>query len=248
VHEKANWSIKFCEMIFYPATRLFGRPQLRGRERLQVSGPVLFVGNHISHLDPLYTAVAIRKGGRWPHIMAKASLWKIPVLGKVLVSTQTIPVERGGGQGQAALQEATKALEEGKAVFIYPDGTISRDPGHWPMKPRPGVAALALSVEQVTVVPMAIWGTHLVVPPYATKKKFRLLPRKDIVISVGEPLDLSEFRGRELDARGLRDASYKIMGAVRDLLAEVRGEEPPAEFYDHKKAERLAARREAEGS
>lgn len=247
VHEKANWSIKLCEVIFYPATRLFGRPKLQGMEHLQVPGPVLFVGNHISLLDPLYTAVTIRKGGRWPHIMAKAGLWKIPVVGKILVKTQTIPVERGGGQGQTALEAATASLREGKAVFIYPDGTISRDPEHWPMKPRPGVAALALSVENLTVVPMAIWGTHLIVPPYAKSKKVRPFPRKDVIVRSGPPIDLSEFVGKEHDARTLRDASYKIMGAVRDLLGEVRGETPPTEFYDQKKAERLAQRK-AEGS
>lgn len=247
VHEKANLTIKICEILFYPASRFFGRRRLEGMENLQVPGPVLFVGNHISHLDPLYTAVTIRKGGRWPHIMAKASLWKIPVFGRILVHSQTIPVERGGGQGQAALQHAVEALKLGKAVFIYPDGTISRDPDHWPMKPRPGVAALALSVENVTVVPMAIWGTQNVVRPYATSKRIKLFPRQDIIVRSGDPIDLSEFAGREHDARTLRDASYKIMTAVRDLLGEVRGETPPTEFYDQRKAERLAQRK-AEGS
>ncbi|MTD13112.1 1-acyl-sn-glycerol-3-phosphate acyltransferase [Nakamurella sp. YIM 132087] len=211
-----------------------------GLEHLQVPGPVLAVGNHISHLDPVYSAVFLRKSGRWPHIMAKASLWKIPVVGPILKATQQIPVERGGGRGQVGLDAAIEALHEGKLVFIYPDGTISRDPEHWPMRPRPGVAALALSVPDLRVVPVAIWGTQEIVPPYAGK--FRPWPRKDVIVAAGPPVPLDDLRGMEHDTRVVRDASIRIMTAVRDLLAEIRDEPAPVEFYDPKKAERMAKR------
>ena len=52
------------------------------------------MANHISHLDPLYDSVAVRKSGRIPRFMAKASLWKVPVLGKALAGSDQIPVER----------------------------------------------------------------------------------------------------------------------------------------------------------
>ena len=43
--------------------------------------------------------------------MAKASLWKVPVLGQALAGSDQIPVERtGAGAGQASLELATKAL------------------------------------------------------------------------------------------------------------------------------------------
>jgi 1-acyl-sn-glycerol-3-phosphate acyltransferase len=47
----------------------------------------------------------------------------------------------------------------------------------------------------------------------------------------GPPLDLSAYKGRPLTADLLREVTDVIMGAVRDLLAEVRGESPPPEFF-----------------
>ena len=58
----------------------------------------------------------------------------------------------------------------------------------------------------------------------------------------GEPIDLTELRSRPVDARSIRDASLLIMTVVRDMVAEIRGETPPVEFFDQKKAERLAKR------
>jgi 1-acyl-sn-glycerol-3-phosphate acyltransferase len=125
-------------------------------------------------------------------------------------------------------------------VLIYPDGTVTRDPERWPMKPRPGAAAMALAGD-FPVVPVVHWGTQDVYQPYV-KGGFHPLPRKDVRVVAGPPVDLSEFRGRPVDARLIREVSYVIQGAVRDLLAQVRGVPAPTEFYDQKKQERLAAR------
>jgi 1-acyl-sn-glycerol-3-phosphate acyltransferase len=113
-------------------------------------------------------------------------------------------------------------------VIIYPEGTITRDPAGWPMHSRTGVARLALSSD-VPVLPMVHWGTHKVFDRY--QKKFRPLPRKDIVVHCGEPIDLSAYRGRPVDAVLLREVTDHLMGVVRDLLAEVREETAPAGFY-----------------
>ena len=100
---------------------------------------VLLVANHVSHIDPVYDAVFVRKAGAGPHFMAKASLWKVPVLGTVMRGTDQIPVERaGGGAGKQSLDAAEAALRAGKVVLIYPEGTITRDPDTWPMRPEGG--------------------------------------------------------------------------------------------------------------
>jgi len=240
VHEKANNWIRLCEFVMFPLTRVLGRRSFSGLEHLSIPGPVLAVANHISQLDPVYTAVYLRKSGRTPHIMAKASLFRIPIVGRVLTGTGQIPVERGGGNGQVGLEAAIDALKAGSMVLIYPDGTVTRDPDVWPMKPRPGVAVMALSGD-FPVVPVVHWGTQKVWVPYV-KNGFRPWPRQDIRLVAGPPVDLSAYRGRPVDARLIRDVSYVIQNAVRDLLAEVRGEPAPTEFYDQKKADRLKAR------
>ena len=54
---------------------------------------------------------------------------------------------------KASLRDGVTALQQGKVLVVYPEGTISRDPQHWPMHPHTGVARLALS-SGAPVVPM----------------------------------------------------------------------------------------------
>lgn len=242
VHEKGNAWLTFCQIVMYPLSFLLGRKRIAGTANIQIEGGFLLVANHVSHLDPLYDSVAVRKAGRIPRFLAKASLWKVPVLGQALAHSEQIPVERAGaGAGQASLELATETLRKGKVVLIYPEGTVTRDPGHWPMKPRPGAGALALSGD-FPVIPVAHWGTNLVYDSYVEGRKFHPFPRKDIHIVFGEPIDLTELRSRPVDARSIRDASLLIMTKVRDMVAEIRVETAPVEFYDLKKAERIAKR------
>jgi 1-acyl-sn-glycerol-3-phosphate acyltransferase len=238
VYEPANFWIRACEIVFYPVSRLLARRNFVGIERLVRPGGALIVANHISHLDPLYDAVFIRKSGRIPHIMAKKSLWKIPVLGKALAGTGQIPVDRSGsGAGQASLDAATSRLVDGDVVLIYPEGSVTREPDFWPMKPKPGVAALALSGD-FPVIPMARWGTQRIYNSYAPKGRFKPFPRKEVQVVAGPPIDLSQWRGKPTDARAIRDVSYLIMGTIRDMLAELRDETAPTEFFDPRKAAR----------
>jgi len=62
--------------------------------------------------------------------------------------------------------------------------------------------------------------------PY--RKEFRILPRKTMRIRFGDPIDLSDLAGRELDGDTLAAASARLMDAITAMEAEVRGEEAPA--------------------
>ena len=171
--------------------------------------------------------------GRVPRFLAKDSLWRIRGLGTVLRATAQIPVFRGTADAQSSLREGNAALADGKALIVYPEGTISRDPAHWPMQPRTGVARLALGSD-VPVVPMVHWGTQDVLDGY--RKRYRPLPRTTVTVRCGAPIDLSAYRGRPVDAPLLREVTDLIMGGVRDLLADVRAEPAPAAFYRRSEA------------
>jgi len=237
--ERSNRWIRLCQMVLYPATRMLGRRTYVGMERLHRRGPMLIVGNHISHLDPMFDVVLIHKAGRIPHVLAKAGLWKIPVVGHALRGTDQIPVERGGGAGQSAVELARTTLESGGVVLIYPEGTVTREPDFWPMRPRPGVATLALSGDY-PVVPIVHWGTHQIYNSYAEGRKLRLLPRQDVQVVVGPDIDLSAFRGQGSDPRAIRDVSLLVMQTISGMLGEIRGQRPPEELFDPKKSQRQA--------
>ncbi|MDQ6658606.1 MAG: 1-acyl-sn-glycerol-3-phosphate acyltransferase [Actinomycetota bacterium] len=238
--EHSNGWIWMCATVMYPLTHILGRRRYEGIDKLNRPGPVLLVANHISHLDPVYDAVMVHKAGRIPHILAKAGLWKVPVVGKALSGTHQIPVDRGGA-GQSAVEAAQGYLADGGLVLIYPEGTVTREPNFWPMRPRPGVAAMALSGDY-RVVPVAHWGTQQVYNSYADGRKLRLFPRKDIRVVVGEDIDLSEYRGKGSDPRAILEVSVLIMQTIAGMLGEIRGQTPPKQLFDWKKAERTGGK------
>ena len=101
VHEKGNAWLTFCQVVMYPLAFLLGRQRVEGSSMPVAAAATCWSANHISHLDPLFDSVAVRKSGRIPRFMAKASLWKVPVLGKALAGSDQIPVDRAGaGAGQ----------------------------------------------------------------------------------------------------------------------------------------------------
>jgi 1-acyl-sn-glycerol-3-phosphate acyltransferase len=226
--EKGGFWVGLTAAMFYPITWTVGRWRVEGMDHIPASGPVLLVANHISYLDPVYSAVFVHRARRVPRFLAKDSLWRLPVFGKIMAGSGQIPVYRDSVDAQQSLRAGIQALNDGKVVLIYPEGTVTRDPAGWPMHSRTGVARLALSSD-TPVLPMVHWGTLDVYDHY--RKKFRPLPRKQIVVRCGDPIDLSAYRDRPLDATVLREVTDLLMGAVRDLLAEVRGEPAPDDFY-----------------
>jgi 1-acyl-sn-glycerol-3-phosphate acyltransferase len=228
VRERGGPWIGFCAVFFYPIGWLSARPRFEGLEHIPPTGGVVLAANHISHIDPIYSALAVHLARRVPRFLAKDSLWRVPLLGFLLRATDQIPVFRGTADAKASLRDGTAALEAGKALIVYPEGTISRDPEHWPMQPRTGVARLALGSD-APVVPMVHWGTETVLDGY--RKRFRPLPRTTVTVRCGPPIDLSAYRGRTVDAALLREVTDLVMSRVKDLLAEVRDEPAPAGFY-----------------
>ncbi|MGQ0837523.1 lysophospholipid acyltransferase family protein [Actinokineospora sp.] len=225
--EKGGFWVTTAAAMFYPLTWL-GKRTFVDAEKLPATGGALLVMNHVSHLDPPNDAVFVHRHKRVPRFMAKDSLFQLPVLGRILAGSGGIPVYRGSAEARDSLRAAHQALQEGKLVLIYPEGTISKDPDGWPMRARTGVARLALQ-NDVPVVPAARWGTNDIWNGYT--KKFRPLPRKRVVTVVGDPVDLSAQRARPVTNQLLREVTDLIMADVRDLLAEIREEPAPAEFF-----------------
>ncbi|GAB2870204.1 lysophospholipid acyltransferase family protein [Lentzea nigeriaca] len=231
--EKGGFWVGVAATIVYPLSGLLGRRKYLHGDRVPRQGSALLVMNHISHLDPIYDAVFVHRHGRVPHFLAKHSLWNIPVANKILLGTRQIPVYRGTTDAQQSLRAAHEALASGDLVVIYPEGTITKDPESWPMNSRTGVARLALQHDG-PVIPIARWGTVDIYDHY--KKKFRPFPRKTVTYLVGEPIDLSEFKGREESLAVLREVTDLLMNHVKDLLSEVRGQQAPEGFYGPRKA------------
>lgn len=221
--------------IVKPFMLTFTKPDFSGRENMPRSGGVVFAPNHISHFDPLVLGFFIWECRRIPRFLGKASVFKIPVVGRIISSAGQIPVYRESAQAADAFRDAVAAIERGECVGVYPEGTITRDPELWPMTGKTGAARIAL-MTGCPVVPIANWGAQEVLESYTGKLRIRLLPRKTIKVRAGKPVDLSAFEGRPITNQLLHEATEVIMHAVAHTLGEVRGELPPKELYDLRKA------------
>jgi 1-acyl-sn-glycerol-3-phosphate acyltransferase len=165
---------------------------------------------------------------RPPRFLGKEAVFRIPVLGRIIRAAGQIPVYRDSNEAGLAIRDALAALSAGECVVVYPEGTITRDPDLWPMAAKSGAVRLALASGR-PLYPMAQWGANEVMAPYA--KQFRILPRKTMRIVVGEPIDLSDLAGRPVDSALLAEGGDRLMAAITALLAQIRGEAPPAERF-----------------
>lgn len=229
---KAGFWIRLCVVILYPLDAVLFR--IRWHNLQRVPGPkdggVIFAVNHISHIDTVLMARFVWQSGRVPRFMIKASLFSKPVLGNIFRGAKQIPVYRGTTDAADSLRDAVRALADGEAVVIYPEGTITHDPDQWPMQGKTGIARLVLLSPDTPVIPVGQWGAQ------QRKGRPRTALRPLAQASVGKPLDLSRFRGAEPSAAVLREITDTIMSAVRDEVAELRGEPAPTEFYKPRKA------------
>lgn len=233
----ANRAYRNVARLVRPLMRSMTRRDWQGMEHLPVSGGFVVAGNHMSNIDPLTFAHYVYDAGFAPRILAKASLFKVPVLGALLRATGQIPVERNSTHAHDALAPGIEALREGRCVAVFPEGTLTRDPDLWPMTAKTGVARLALEA-RVPVIPVAQWGMQDILPRYS--KRFRPFPRKHVSVHAGPPVLLDDLYDRPLDAATLREATERVMDAITTILAEIRGEEPPAVRYDMRTALRAA--------
>lgn len=213
--------------VLWPLLRTCVAWDIRGADRLtQAPGGIIVAVNHLSWFDPLVVSYTLWTADRPPRFLAKEPMFRVPVIGRIIRGAGQIPVYRETADAASAIRDALSALGRGECVVVYPEGTMTRDPGLWPMSAKTGAVRMAL-LSGAPLFPMAQWGAQEVMAPYV--KEFRLLPRKTMHVVVGEPVDLADLAGRPLDAATMREASERLMDAITVLLAEIRDESPPEE-------------------
>lgn len=220
---------RFTKIVLPPLINSVMKLDMGGKENFPPSRGLIVAGNHLSYADWAAMALFIHWSGRYPVFTIKSPVFDVKFIGHLLRQVGQLPVFRGQADAALMLKDAEQHISRGACVIFYPEGTASRDPAHWPMVARTGVARLALTT-RAPVIPVACWGAQVILP-YGAKRP-KLFPRKPVHITAGPPVDLSAFDGLPLTAETLRAATNAIMTDVTKLLAGLRGEQPPAAFYD----------------
>jgi len=165
---------RLIALLRRPLTLLY-RIRPEGWEQIPSAGPAVLAANHESVLDPFVLPIATR---RFVHYMAKAELFRYPVLRQLMLSAGTFPVSRGAGD-EKAIARGVELLGRGELVVVFPQGTCL------PFRERPwrrGAARLALQAG-APLVPVCLVGTERALRPHRVK-----LGLSRIRILVGEPI------------------------------------------------------------
>jgi len=233
LQQKRGWAFNLAVPILKPTLLgVSSRTWIDG-EKVPATGGCILVFNHISHLDPLLAAHFVYDHGRLPRYLAKSGLFKNKTLGGFLRAAGQIPVERLTRNAIGAFDAAVQAVRAGECVIVYPEGTLTRDPNLWPMTGKSGAARIALETG-CPVIPIGQWGAQEILYPYA--KKPHLFPRKHITMKAGDPVDLSDLVALPRTQAVINQATDRIMDALTQIVADIRGEVPPAERFDARKA------------
>jgi 1-acyl-sn-glycerol-3-phosphate acyltransferase len=218
--------------VLRPLLMVVTKRDWRGAEHLPTSGGFVVAPNHLSYVDPLAFAHFLVDNGRPPFFLGKEGVFRVPIVGAILRGAEQIPVYRNTGQAADAFRAAVAAVESGKCVAVYPEGTLTRDPEIWPMVGKTGAARIALAT-RCPVIPVAQWGPQELLAPYS--KRVRLFPRKTMHVTAGPPVDLSDLYDKPVTGALLRQATDRIMAAITAELETIRGATAPAERFDSRK-------------
>jgi 1-acyl-sn-glycerol-3-phosphate acyltransferase len=219
-------------VIVIPLVSILAKITTTDAHKLPREGAFVLAPNHYSEFDPLVVAISVFRTGRLPRFMAKESLFRVPVVGWILKRTGMIPVARASSASTAkqTMKQSRELVEHGRGVIVYPEGTLTRDPELWPMRGKSGAVRLALAGE-IPLIPMAQWGTQHIMGRY--QKGLSLWPlRKRVRVLVGDPVDLSDLRGRAGEQAAINEANDRLMSAITALLEQLRDEKAPAKRWN----------------
>jgi 1-acyl-sn-glycerol-3-phosphate acyltransferase len=230
--KKRGWAWWIAVPVVKPVLLATTKQRWEGGDKIPETGGCILALNHVSHIDPMTAAHITWDYGRQSRYLAKAGLFKNKWFARFLRAAGQIPVERSTA-GARAFDEAVKAVNNGELVVVYVEGSITKDPDGWPMVGKSGAARIALATG-APVVPIGQWGAQELLPAYS--KKPHPFPRKTVRMKVGDPVDLSDLLEQDATVKVVAEATHRIMDAIVDLVADVRGEPRPAELFDPRKA------------
>lgn len=181
--------VRIAMGLYHPVFRVTGRENIP-------EGACVICGNHIGMADPLWAIFALKQGPFF-RIMAKDSLLKAPLLGRLLHWAGIIGVKRGEGDINA-IREALKTLKDGKKLLIYPEGTRAKN---GPLEGKTGAVMLANRV-----------GCPIL-PVYIKRKRFPFSP---MAMVIGKPMEVVTATGKAT-AEELRSETDRMMDIIYQL-------------------------------
>jgi 1-acyl-sn-glycerol-3-phosphate acyltransferase len=233
LQQKRGWAWTVVVSIVKPTLLAVTRQNWIDGEKIPAAGGCVVAVNHISHLDPMTLGWFLYEHGRLVRYLTKDALFHTPVLKYIVRDAKQIPVTRLTEGAASAFDAAVEAVKHGECIGVYPEGTITKDREGWPMRGKTGAARIALATG-CPVIPVGQWGVQELLPAYSIRP--HPFPRKTTSYKVGDPVYLSDLKGKPITGEVLHEATDRIMAAITELVEELRGESAPAVRFDPKQS------------
>ena len=175
--------------------KLIFRIEINGEENLPESGGCMICSNHISNWDPVLLQCFLP---RKVSFMCKEEVAHIPLINSLLKSQNTVFVKRGKSD-IGAMRACIKAIDDGRALGIFPTGT--REKKHPGAEPKQG-AALIVAKTGACVVPIAI------------NADYKLFSK--VKVNIGNPIDYSSLKGQKVPTEMLAEITKEIYGKIKN--------------------------------
>jgi 1-acyl-sn-glycerol-3-phosphate acyltransferase len=207
-----------CFRLFY---RFYFGWRVFHPERVPLIGPVILASNHASYLDPPLVGAGLERDINY---LARESLFRFPIMGAVLRSWNSVPVDREGG-GAAGLRAILDRLKAGGGIILFPEGTRSRDG-----KLQPARSGIGLTVIKSTapVIPVRVFGTY---EAYGRHMKFPR-PFRRVAVKYGKPMFFAELRAeaKMCSKVRLKEIYQQIADEIMAAIAKLEPCEDKATF------------------
>jgi 1-acyl-sn-glycerol-3-phosphate acyltransferase len=200
----------FLRLLFLTVLKFFFRYKAIGVENISSEGGLIVAANHVSYWDPLVMGCGLPKT-KIIHFMAKAELFKVPIVGQIITGGGSFPVRRGAAD-RNAIRTAVAVLEKGDAFGIFPEGTRSKNGKLLPL--QPGMAMIALKA-RVPIVPAAIIGT-------LKFSQGSLLPQLKVVY--GKPVEADRSKSDKENIKYLTESVSQEITRLLNAEAECQKE------------------------
>jgi 1-acyl-sn-glycerol-3-phosphate acyltransferase len=187
-------------------TRVLWRATVRGRVSIPDGEGAVIVCNHTSGVDPMLVQLATDRVVHW---MVAREYYDMPLLRWAFRAVTSIPVNRGGID-TASTKMAIRLAQQGGLVGLFPEGRVNTT-SELLLPGRPGAALIALKA-RVRVIPCFVEG----VPYNGTALGSLFMPGK-ARITVGEPLDLSEYYERDGEKHILEELTRLFLVQIAKL-------------------------------
>ena len=190
---------RFLHALFAAPARFVLRVRVKGRENVPQDGGYVMLCNHMSFLDPIVLSAAFPRK-RMPKYLAKAELFRIPVLRGIIRMFGAIPVERGRGD-VGAIRRSVDVARGGEILAVFPQGTRQKGKNPADTPTKSGGAMIAFRAG-VPILPVCIC---------LKKQRYAFLRRVTVV--VGEPIAL-ESLGLMTEEPNFREATAAAFGVA----------------------------------